>query len=204
MQRKILSCFWKAGEKAPWGNTGKESKTNTALHQNLVIFKAKQKGKKKKKSISCQYEKFQQSIQTVSTINMTKMHAVTDEIFTVRQLDPFHIFILRSQCLQVSKVLENIPFHYPLHLFHLLRSELHWLCSLPAHSMCHLTFRLPNSPTHHIVAGYLLEHQRNWEVTESLKYQHATSVNNCNIQPTSNPDIQLSIYVFWTKKATHN
>lgn len=204
MQRKILSCFWKAGEKAPWGNTGKESKTKTALHQNLVIFKAKQKGKKKKKAFHVNMKSFSSQYKQFLQLIWPKCMQSQMKYLQWDSSDPFHIFILRSQCLQVSKVLENIPFHYPLHLFHLLRSELHWLCSLPAHSMCHLTFRLPNSPTHHIVAGYLLEHQHNWEVTESLKYQHATSVNNCNIQPTSNPEIQLSIYVFWTKKATHN
>lgn len=146
------------GNKASWADTGKQSKTKTVLHQKMkVIFKV---GKKKQNGILSQNEKFQQYTWTVSATNVCKKHAVTAEIFAARQLRYFYTFVLKSQCLRGSRGLENIPFRYRLHLFHLLRSELHWLCSLPARSMFHLTFHLPNSPVHHIVVGYLLEQQK--------------------------------------------
>lgn len=118
--------------------------------------------------------------------------------------ETFYTFAL-SECPEVSKGLENIPFHFPLHLFHLLRSELHWLYSLPARSMFHLTFHLPNSPTHHIVVGYLSEQenvtqdsqQHAREVTQSTCY----IVHNCNIWTITHPRLKSGYFNwFWKEK----
>lgn len=118
--------------------------------------------------------------------------------------ETFYTSAIMWQCLEVSKGLGNIPFHSPLHLFHLLRSELHWLCSLPAHSMFHLTFHLPNSPMHHIVVGYLLEEEnvtQDWqqhacEVTQSTCY----IVHNCSTWTITHPILKSGyFYCFWKK-----
>lgn len=145
MQGKILSCFWKENILSRHRKK-KQNKDCPALEHKLYSKQGK------KKSFSSQHEQF--LLQTYAKSMQSQLKYLPQE-----SSDTFYTFALKSQHLQVSKGLENIPFHYPLHLFHLLRSELHWLYSLPAHSMFHLTFRLPNSPVHHIVVGYLLEQQ---------------------------------------------
>lgn len=153
MQRKILSCFWKENILSTHRKTKQNKDCPASEHKSYIQSRQEKKFKKnKKKSILSQYEKFGSQ-----HLLQTSAKPCSHSWNMARELRYFYNFALQSQCLQVSKDVENIPFHCPLRLFHLLKSELHWLYSLPAHSMFHLTFHLPNSPVHHIVVGYLSE-----------------------------------------------